>query len=173
MLIGDNVYLRAVEPNDVTTLLLWENNPNNWKVSDTEVPFSFNDMVKYVENQQHIRSTGQLRLIICLKIDDEPIGAIDLYDANFKHLRAGVGVLIADEIHRSKGYAKESLQLLVKYSKDFLGLHNLYCSIHADNSSSQELFERMNFRKVGERKEWYLHNGERIDEILYQLCLED
>ena len=172
MLKGENIYLRAVEPEDVSRLLLWENNPQNWKVSDTEVPFSVKDMLNYVENQQHIRSTGQLRLMICLNDEQEAIGAIDLYDANFKHLRAGIGILIADESHRAKGYASESLSLLIRYSRDFLGLYNLHCSIHADNDDSVRLFEKFDFERVGIRKDWYFHKGERIDEILYQKCLK-
>ncbi|MBI1837356.1 MAG: GNAT family N-acetyltransferase [Flavobacteriia bacterium] len=172
MLKGIKVYIRTVEPSDATKLLLWENNVTNWRVSDTEVPFSMYDIKNYIENQHNIRSTGQLRFIICKTESDEPVGAIDLYDANFKHGRAGVGILIGEIDDRSNGYATESLNLLKEYAEIVLGLHALYCSIHADNESSIRLFEKCEFEKIGIRKEWYLEKGKRIDEILYQLCLK-
>lgn len=172
MLKGKKIYLRAVEPSDATKLLLWENNVSNWKVSDTEVPFSMHDIQNYIETAHNIRAIGQLRLMICKVENDEPVGAIDLYEANFKHGRAGVGILIAEENERTKGYASESLKLVEEYATVVLGLHNLYCSIHADNSASIALFEKNGFEKVGIRKEWYLNKGKRIDEIIYQLCLK-
>ena len=73
---------------------------------------------------------------------------------------------------RGKGYALESLKLLIEYARDLLALHNLYCSIQADNKESLKLFESAGFQKVGVRKDWFLYKGQRIDEISYQLCLK-
>lgn len=172
MFKGPTVYLRLVEPEDATKILLWENNPAHWKVSDTEVPFSMQDILYLIDNAHNIRSTGQLRFVICLNKTDEPIGLIDLFEANFKHGRAGVGVLIGEENQRSNGYAGESLELLKEYALLVLGFHSLFCSVHADNEASIRLFEKCGFEKVGVRKEWYIDKGSRIDEILFQVCLK-
>jgi len=171
MFKGPNVYLRLVEPADATKILLWENNPAHWKVSDTEVPFSMQDILYLIDNAHNIRQTGQLRFMICTNKNDDPIGLIDLYDANFKHLRAGVGILIGEVDQRSNGYASESLELLKEYAQKILCFNSLHCSIHADNPSSIRLFEKCGFEKVGLRKEWYLDKGNRIDEILFQIIL--
>jgi diamine N-acetyltransferase len=172
MLKGKIVELRPVEPKDATKLLLWENNPAHWKVSDTEVPFSMHDIMQYIEQAHLIRSTGQLRFVICRSEDKEPVGVIDLYEANFKHGRAGVGILIGEHDQRSKGYASESLNLLAEYARDVLGFHNLYCSIHADNPSSLHLFEKNEFVRIGVRTNWYKDKNGRIDEVMFQLCLK-
>ena len=172
MFKGTEVYLRLVEPEDATKIMLWENNPAHWKVSDTEVPFSMQDILYLIEHAHSIRSTGQLRFMICLMKTEEPIGVIDLFEANFKHGRAGVGILIGDAQNRSHGYATESLDLMKEYAHVVLGFHSLYCSIHADNTGSIKLFEKCGFEKIGIRKEWYLDKGERIDEILFQVCLK-
>jgi len=171
MFKGPNVYLRLVEPADATKILLWENNPAHWKVSDTEVPFSMQDILYLIDNSHNIRQTGQLRFMICTNKNDDPIGLIDLYDANFKHLRAGVGILIGEVDQRSNGYASESLELLKEYAQKILCFNSLHCSIHSDNPSSIRFFEKCGFEKVGIRKEWYLDKGNRIDEILFQIIL--
>lgn len=172
MLKSKNIFLRSVEPSDATKLLLWENNPAHWKVTDTEVPFSMHGILQLIEQQQHIRSSGQMRLIICLNETEEAVGAIDLYDVDFRNGNAAVGILIGEKQHKQKGYASESLELMAGYARDFLALHNLYCSIQADNPESIRLFESCGFEQVGIRKEWFLNKGQRIDEISFQLCLE-
>lgn len=172
MLRSEKIFLRSVEPSDATKLLLWENNPTHWKVTDTEVPFSMHGILQLIEQQQQIRSTGQMRLIICLNGTEEAVGAIDLYDVDFRNGNAAVGILIGDKQHMKKGYALESLDLLIEYARDFLALHNLYCSIQATNLDSIKLFENAGFEKIGVRKEWFLNKGQRIDEISFQLCLK-
>ena len=169
---GQKVRLRPVEKDDATRLLLWENNPQHWKVSGTEVPFSLNAILEYIAQAQHIRTHGQLRLMICLTEDDEPIGAVDLYNADFKHSRAAVGILIADNAHRQQGFALEALELLEDYVRQILGFHNLYCSVHGDNPASNALFMRAGYERVGVRKDWFFEGKQWIDEILYQKCLE-
>lgn len=171
-LTGKKVRLRPVEKDDATRLLLWENNPQHWRVSGTEVPFSLHAIIEYIEQAQHIRTHGQVRLLICELETDEPVGTVDLYNADFKHSRAAVGILIAETAHRQKGYALEALQLLETYVREILGFHNLYCSVHGDNEPSRTLFESAGFVQVGERKDWFLEKNQWINEIIYQKCLE-
>jgi diamine N-acetyltransferase len=173
MLKGKTIYLRSVEEDDSTTLFMWENNPENWKVSNTEVPFSMTAIHELIEQQSNIRSSGQLRFIICEKESDFSVGTVDLYDVNFKHGFASVGILIAEEKARRKGRAKESLELLIEYARDILELTNLQCSIHGDNEPSIQLFESVGFTRIGLRKNWFIYKGKRIDEISYQLCLKE
>ena len=110
--------------------------------------------------------------MICLNSSNESVGAIDLYDADFKNGNVAVGILIGEKNQRGKGFAKESLELIVEYARDFLAMYNLYCSIQADNLNSLKLFESVGFDPIGVRKDWFLYKGQRIDEISYQLCLK-
>ena len=171
MLKGEDLFLRAVESSDATSLFLWENDANHLRIANTEVPFSMHAIHNLIEQYASIRTSGQLRLIICIQETNQAIGAIDLYDVNFKHGFATVGILIADKEHRMLGYAKQALTLLINYSENILDLANLQCFIHADNIPSISLFEGLGFEKVGLRKSWYRFKGQRIDEICYQLCL--
>lgn len=170
-LSGEHIFLRPVEKEDVHKLILWENNPKHWKVSGTEVPFSMSAMLDYIEQAQHIRSHGQLRLLIGDKETKRMLGAVDLYNADFKNRRAAIGILIAEETDRQHGYASEALALVEQYARDILAFHNVYCSIQDDNAASIKLFERAGFEFIGRRKEWYLVGHNWLDELLYQKCL--
>lgn len=168
---SEHIRLRPVDREDATRLLLWENDPDNWKVSGTEVPFSMQSILDYIDQAQHIRSHGQLRLMICFKETGEAIGTLDLYNADFRHLRASVGVLIAEKAYRRQGLAQEALQLAESYASVLLGFHSLNCSIHADNLASVKLFENAGWTNCGQRKDWFMVNKKWVDELLYQKIL--
>jgi diamine N-acetyltransferase len=170
-LTGEKIRLRPVEKDDATRLMLWENDPSHWKVSGTEVPFSMTAILDYISQAQNIRSHGQLRLMICLTENDEPVGALDLYNADFRNLHASVGILIAER-SRNRGYASEALLLAEEYARVILGMKNLACSIHGDNVSSIALFEKAGYENVGRRKNWFLDRDKWLDEIIYQKWLE-
>lgn len=172
MLKGPNIFLRAIEPSDATKIMLWENKPENWRVSGTEAPYSMHGILDYINSIQNFRQSGEMRFMICLQKNKEAIGTLDLFEANFKHARAGVGILIAEESERSKGFAKESLELLREYAETFLGFHNLTANVLEDNLASINLFESCDYDLVGTRKEWFLEKGRRINERIYQLCLK-
>lgn len=170
---GQSISLRAVEPNDASTLFIWENNRMNWRVSHTEVPFSMHNIHQLIEQFSNLRNSGQLRLMIDLIETGKSVGTIDLFDVNFKHGFATIGILIAEDVNRGKGIATEALSLCIDYCQNELELRNLQCFVQADNESSVNLFRKLGFREVGIRKEWYIYNGKLTDEIAFQLCLKN
>lgn len=166
---GKYVYLRALEPEDLDFVFEIENDEDIWELSNTIVPFSKYVIKKYLENaHKDIFETKQLRLVISDK-EDNPLGLIDIFDFDFINKRAGIGILIKEQVNRGKGYGLESLQLLVKYSFEKLYLHQLYCNISEDNKASIKLFEKVGFEQVGLKKDWNIINGEFKNEYLYQL----
>lgn len=168
MLNGQNIFLRQVEEEDANLILSWENSTENWRYSETEAPYSLFEIQQYVKNASQIRINKQLRFIICLNENDEPVGTIDLYEIDFKNLRAGVGVLIANKENRKKGYAKEALQLLVSFSSKSLNLIQLYCEIQSNNNASIQLFESEGFVQTGVKKNWIKHEDYLSDAYFYQ-----
>ena len=163
ILENSNITLRALEPEDLDVLYRWENDPSIWHLSGTVVPYSRFLLKQYLENaQKDIFELKQLRLIIELNAEKRPVGAIDLFDFDPYHRRAGIGILIADDSDRGKGYAREALDTLMKYSFYVLKLHQLWCNIASWNSKSMKLFTSAGFKVVGEKKEW-LFNGKGFD----------
>ena len=48
-------------------------------------------------------------------VEPVPIGQISLYDINFMHRRAEIGIWLGSDYWR-KGYATEALKLLIRYA---------------------------------------------------------
>lgn len=169
MLKNDVVYLRALEPSDLNFLYQLENDTNLWHVSGTQAPYSEFILKQYLENaSQDIYQAQQLRLAICIP-NHIVVGLIDLFDFSPKDKRAGIGIVIADEKFKQKGYANNALKILVDYCFSVLDLHQLYANIEQDNNSSISLFTNLNFELVGIKKQWNRRGNTYIDEALYQL----
>jgi diamine N-acetyltransferase len=167
------VILRALEPSDLDLLYTWENDTKNWRVSNTITPFSKYTLQKYIENSHlDIYQTKQLRLMIDLTNSENKIrtvGAIDIFDFDPYHLRAGVGILIAGNIDRNQGIATITLHELMRYSFDVLQLHQLYCNIANDNLSSLRVFKKVGFVECGTKRDWIKTQEGFVDEVLLQI----
>ncbi len=176
---GEHIKLRAIEPSDLDVLYKWENDPENWLVSNTMTPFSRHVLQKYIENAQlDIYEAKQLRLMIDWM--DEPhevpeiIGTIDLFDFDPLHLRAGVGILIASKENRMQGLASEALAILIEYAFQSLLLHQLYCNISEDNQASLKLFKKFGFMEIGKKMDWLRIKNRWINvHILQKINPED
>lgn len=165
---GKNISLRAIEPSDIDLLYAWENDTENWNVSLTQTPFSRFVLEQYITSaHQDIYTAKQLRLIIC-DAEEKAIGSIDLFDFEPNHLRAGIGILIADKTDRRKGYATEALEILIQYGFEALNLHQLYCNISPDNEASILLFQKHGFQITGIKKAWLRTGNSYKDELLLQ-----
>lgn len=168
---NEHIYLRAVEPADATMLMVWENSPENWKVSGTEIPFSLHAIELFIEQAQEFRKTGQLRLMICLNENDKTIGCVDLYEADFKNRRAGIGILIGSAEYRQKGHAKATVELVKKYAAKVFDFHQLHCLIDEDNAASLTVFESTGFERIGILKDWYFTEGKWRNVVQLQAIL--
>ena len=167
---SEKIKLRALELEDLELLYEWENNDSYWVISNTVAPFSKYTLKRYLENShKSIFETGQLRLMIEIVPEKKTIGTIDLFDFDPFHMRAGVGILIADDAERRKGYASMALKRLIDYCFTTLQLHQLYCNILANNSESMELFKKQGFIQSGIRKEWIKTSEGYLDEYMFQL----
>lgn len=166
---GNNIHLRALEPEDLDFLFSVENDSLFWEVSSTQTPFSKHLLEQYIANSHlDIYEAKQLRLVIALSNSNETVGMVDLFDYNPQHQRAGIGILVTKE-YQNKGYASEALEILIPYCFNTLNLHQLFANICTNNTNSLALFKKFNFKEVGVKEEWISSNGAFKDEALFQL----
>ncbi|RZJ64165.1 MAG: N-acetyltransferase [Flavobacterium sp.] len=169
-LTGENIYLRALEPDDLEFVHAIENDETIWEFSNTQTPYSKFLVKQYLENShQDIYEAKQLRLAICLKATFDAIGLIDLFDFDARNQRAGVGIIIKDMAERGNGYGSQALEQLLHYSFIQLGLHQLYANIDPANVNSVALFTKFGFVEIGVKKQWNRVRGEFRDETMFQL----
>ncbi len=154
LLAYGRVVIRALEPADLDLLYEWENDSSLWETSNTRAPFSRHTLARYLEHASYdIYATRQVRLII-QTADLRPVGAVDLYDIDPFHQRAGVGIVIPGMEDRRHGYASDALAALEQYVTETLGLRQLFAAVSEENSPSIELFQKAGYLLTGIRKKW-------------------
>ena len=169
---GDNnIRLRALEPDDIDLLYKWENDQALWQVSNTIVPFSKYILKKYIENSHlDIYQSKQLRLIV--EIPDEdiyiPAGALDIFDFDPFHLRAGLGIFL-EKGFRKNGIASSALRTIISYCFETLQLNQIYCNISKSNTDSIMLFTHSGFVIKGDKSKWNKTKDGWEDELFLQL----
>ncbi len=165
------IILRPLEPEDISLLYRWENNMEIWEVSNTRIPYSRYVLNEYIKNSvRDIYETKQIRFII-ENWERRAVGAIDLFDFEPYHQRAGVGILIHDIEDRNRGYATDALEALSEYVVIGLGLKQLYAHIAEDNVNSIMFFEKSGFEKTGIHKNWLKTISGWKDALFYQKIL--
>lgn len=159
--------LTPLEPEDLDFLYSLENDPEQWKVTSTNVPYSRYALRDYIATQQSdIYADKQLRLVI--RVDEKTVGLIDLFNFEPRFGRAEMGVAIIAE-QQGKGYAKEAIRLLVHYCRETLNLHQIYCIVPADNKPSLTMLRDSGFANEVTLKDWVQIDGKWVDAIHTQL----
>ena len=167
---GQNIQLRALEPEDLEFIYEIENDETNWEMSNTQTPYSRFLIKQYLENaQQDIYEAKQLRLAICRNSDFLAIGLIDLFEFDARNNRAGIGIIVKNTADRNNGFGSEALALLIGFSFKQLNLHQLFANINPDNEASIALFTKFGFENCGLKKQWNFVNNVYQDEALFQL----
>lgn len=167
---NDEIRMRALEPEDLDILYKWENDSEEWIYGNTLSPYSKLTLRKYISQtqEQDIYEAKQLRLIVELKSDKTVVGTIDLYDFDFHHSRAGVGILI-DKNYRNRKYATQILALIKEYVFNFLKINQIYAYIGEENKKSIGLFEKAGYIRSGILLEWVCLHSEFKNVYIYQL----
>ncbi|RSK35242.1 GNAT family N-acetyltransferase [Hymenobacter metallilatus] len=154
MLRSDLIFLRPLEADDLEFLYALENDPAVWGVSDTLAPVSRHVLRQYLDSAAaDFFEVRQLRLVIGEAATGAAVGTLDIFGFEPLHQRAGVGITLL-AAHRQRGYAQAALALLLPYARQVLRLHQLHCTVAADNEASLRLFAAAGFREVGVRYQW-------------------
>ena len=167
---GKNILLRALEPSDLKLIYTWENEMTSWYENGNNVPVSEFTVENYLNSQEDIYVTKQLKLII--EYNKIAVGHLDIFDFDPANRKAGVGILITNK-ERNKGFAKEALELMIDYAFKFLRLHQIYCNIIIDNKISLRLFTKLGFEIKGTKKDWIQIGNEWKDVNFLQLINDE
>ena len=176
---GELTRLRALEAEDVDLLYVWENDPAVWGVSGTLAPFSRHTLRRFLDEQRFdLYAARQLRLVV-ETLDGRAVGLVDLFEFEPVDLPAEMAsgtlsvavnyrILIHGAGDRGRGFASDALDVLCRYARQVLGLHQLWCSVAPDNAASLALFRRAGFAECGRKREWRRTPDGWADELLLQ-----
>ena len=159
------VILKAVEPEDVDFMMECESDREASKWSDYRAPFSRRMLMDYaVTYDADPFAAGQLRLIAC-DPDGRKVGIGDLYGISEKDARAETGIYIHPAF-RNNGFGEATLEALVEFCRNRLGLYQLTAKISTENTAALNLFRKSGFKEIAILPSWH-----KIGKCLHDITL--
>jgi len=146
LLENEHILLRAIEPEDLDRLYVWENNALLWDVGNTRNPYSRFVLKQYiVDSAKDIYENKQLRLMIVSRTSGETVGTVDLFDFDIHNSRIALGLFVNSPF-QGKGFAKACLHLIEEYVFNY--------HIAESNTASRRMFEQEEYETNGVLKNW-------------------
>jgi len=166
------IRLREVRPSDADDRYYqWMNDPEVTSFLESRFyPVSVESLQQYVTDRQKDRDSVFLAIVD--KSQDLHIGNVKLGPVEWIHRRAEIGILVGEKDLWGKGYATETIQLVVDYAFHVLGLHKVTAGCYANNLGSQRAFEKAGFKVEGNRRSHLLWNGQYVDLVLLGIINE-
>jgi diamine N-acetyltransferase len=142
------VTLRRLDIMDLPFLLKVESHPEviRYHLPNTPVP-NVDELAAYISQESDFVTDRQIRYVICN--NEQPVGFIDLFDANFNERCAHVGIII-DGPFRNRGLGFLALKLLLEKANEW-GLVCLIAEVYTNNRASHRLFTKSGFKEISQR----------------------
>jgi ribosomal-protein-alanine N-acetyltransferase len=169
---SDRIRLREVRPSDADgRYYQWINDPEVTSFLESRFyPVSGESLQQYIADRQKDRDS--IFLAIVDKKRDSHIGNVKLGPIDWIHRRAEIGILIGEKSLWGRGYATETIRLVVDYAFRTLGLHKVTAGCYANNLGSQRAFEKAGFGVEGTRRSHLLWEGQYVDLVLLGIVNE-
>ncbi|MFN3478028.1 MAG: GNAT family N-acetyltransferase [bacterium] len=173
MLKGKNLFLTPIERHNLVSVHQWLKELDNFFYFSEyfiapptldEIEIWYNSLINNNKNKVFIINHNESKV---------SLGMIELSKIDWKNRNAYIGVLIGNRNQRRKGFATESLKILINLAFQYWNLHKLFALIVDNNLPSIKLFEKMNFTKEAVLIQNCFVDNEYHDQFLYSLLKND
>lgn len=169
-LIGDRVYLRPLDREDLAYIRQWSNDPEIRALTGEVRPMDQAEADKFYERVRD--DDRRVWFIVALKKDDRVIGEAGLLRMFPAWRTTDLTIILGEKEAWGKGYGTEAINLLLAYAFGHLNFHRVAVGVVGFNKAALRLYEKVGFRREGVQREGYYYNHEYHDFIMMSL-LED
>jgi RimJ/RimL family protein N-acetyltransferase len=169
ILVGERLYLRSLEADDMESIALWAR----------QEPEVFHDDGRYVRSpislwHWHKKLVEDdppewVRFALVLRETDELIGANGIADINWVNRIAETETEIFRQEHRGGGYGSEAKQLLLTYAFERLGLHSVKSFVWSFNTRSAAALRKQGYRDAGHLNWTGFKDGDFAGDVVFDL----
>lgn len=163
-LIGERVYLRPLDEEDLERCMRWINDPEVLCTLGRHFPMSRTLEREWLTGQY--KSEKALSLAIVVKDGDRHIGNCGFNDIDYVNRKAVFGILIGEKDQWGKGYGPEAARLIVDYGFNQLNLHRISLTVYSNNPRAIRSYEKVGFVHEGTLRESYFRDGHYHDTLI-------
>jgi len=169
---GEKVALRPMEPEEVTLIHLWANNPD-------ALPFWYGEKKTLEEIKGDWKShyfsdnnpyTGRCFAILKGKNPvGKPIGMINYNRIDRDNRSVDIDMIIGKAKDWGQGYGSDALKTFARYLFDRFDLNRIWLGSYIYNKRAIRAYEKAGFKKEGLLREDALVGGKFVDTVVLSL----
>ncbi len=167
MLKGLTTGLRALERNDLSTLLDWRNQPEyrrffrEYRELGSDQQQGWYERIVLQDRNTEMFAVTELETM-------ELIGACGLCYIDWVNRNADVSIYIGkDGIYADKTYAADAVRIMMKYGFEELGLHRLWTELYDFDEKKIDMFQSLGFVLEGRHRETHWSEGAWHDSLFF------
>ncbi|AKF10768.1 GNAT family N-acetyltransferase [Sandaracinus amylolyticus] len=167
---GALVRLAAPRPEDAAIIASWSESSRYPRLVDTDlaVPRTPGEL-----GRATVRAGDSLEFRLRTLEGDTLVGFVALFGIEWNNRCATVAIGIGDPAHRRKGYARDGMQLLLRYAFTEANLERVGLDVIAYNEPAIALYRSLGFQQEGVRRRAVLRAGRAYDRIDFGLLREE
>lgn len=173
MFIGNKCTLRPLNYSDVKCLNQWNQDEQICKyLGSGFIPVSIDLQKKWMENMIDTSAFSNSKRYM-IEVNKVAVGLVGLYNINWIHRVAEIGLYIGNQEVRRMGVATDAANLILNYAKRYLNLRKIKLFVVADNIAAFNLWRKIGFQQCGELREERFIDGKYINLIIMEMMLSD
>lgn len=170
---GTRVRLRAVEPADWEHFFAWSGDDYTARRgSEIGFPQSREAVKEWAAKAAIAKPENDHFRWIIENLDGQAVGTILTHSCDRRVGSFMYGLVIAAE-HQRRGYAREAVQLVLRYFFAELNYQKVTVDVYDYNLASQRFHERLGFTLEGRLRRTIYTDGRHHDEFIYGLLREE
>lgn len=168
-LIGERLYLRALEKEDLVHIRQWANDPEIRALTGEVLPMGPAATDEFWERVRTERD--RVWFVVVLKENEQVIGEAGLLRMFPAWRTTDLTIILGDKVAWGKGYGTEAIRLLMDYAFGALNMHRLSLGVVGFNERALRFYEKVGFRREGVQRDGYYH-GHRYHDFVMMSILE-
>jgi RimJ/RimL family protein N-acetyltransferase len=151
MYYGELVKLRALEMDDLDTILKYFNTLELRQYLATAWPMSKNAERKWLERVTMMNPwrDGEMVLAVEDKKTGAFLGTVAFFDISKQHQKAEFGIAIHNPDNLGKGYGTDTTKVMLWVAFHVLGLNTVFLQTLESNKRAQRAYEKAGFKQAG------------------------
>ncbi len=172
---GELVRLTTEEPELLgKTISHWDRNSEFRRLLDDAPPclWSAKKIQSWFEKDSEEKDETVFQFLIRTLQDERLIGFVGLWDVEWNHGDAEVGIGIGDRESWGKGYGTDAMRVILRYGFTELNLKRITLGVFDYNTRAIRSYEKAGFIHEGRMRKAVYRDGSRMD-IVYMGILRE
>lgn len=170
-LIGQRVYLRPLEREDLLLVRRWANDPEIRRLTGEVNPMSRAGADEFLERVKNDRD--RVWFIVALKENDRVIGEAGLLRMFHPWRTTDLSLIIGEKDAWGRGYGREAILLLLDYAFGCLSFHRVAVGVVGFNQRAIRFYEKVGFEREGVQRDGYYYDHAHHDFVMMSILQDE